>query len=136
MNITFKQLRLFLALEQTESVTKASRMMHISQPTASMQLKDMTEKRIKASQTILNYFEENKAIDDSLKHSFELINNDDLFNNANTTYKYEKSMGIISATKGTATNVIKSNIYSFLVKLIIDLAFCPALVKKSAKNKI
>jgi LysR family transcriptional regulator, low CO2-responsive transcriptional regulator len=44
MNITFKQLRLFLALEQTESVTKASRMMHISQPTASMQLKEMTEK--------------------------------------------------------------------------------------------
>ena len=43
MNITFKQLRLFLALEQTESVTKASRMMHISQPTASMQLKEMTE---------------------------------------------------------------------------------------------
>jgi len=44
MNITFKQLRLFLALEQTESVTKASRMMHITQPTASMQLKEMTEK--------------------------------------------------------------------------------------------
>ena len=44
MNITFKQLRLFLALEQTESVTKASLMMHISQPTASMQLKEMTEK--------------------------------------------------------------------------------------------
>jgi DNA-binding transcriptional LysR family regulator len=44
MNITFKQLRLFLALEQTESVTTASRMMHITQPTASMQLKEMTEK--------------------------------------------------------------------------------------------
>ena len=43
MNITFKQLRLFLALEQTESVTKAARMMHITQPTASMQLKEMTE---------------------------------------------------------------------------------------------
>ena len=43
MNITFKQLRLFLALAQTESVTKAARMMHITQPTASMQLKDMTE---------------------------------------------------------------------------------------------
>jgi len=57
-------------------------------------LKDMTEKRIKASQTILNYFEENKAIDDSLKHSFELINNDDLFNNANTTYKYIENQGV------------------------------------------
>ncbi|MCX7191661.1 MAG: LysR family transcriptional regulator [Candidatus Methylopumilus sp.] len=43
MNITFKQLRLFLALEQTESVTKAARMMHITQPTASMQLKEITE---------------------------------------------------------------------------------------------
>jgi len=57
-------------------------------------LKDMTEKRIKASQTILNYFEEHKAIDDSLKHSFELINNDDLFNNANTTYKYIENQGV------------------------------------------
>ena len=43
MNITFRQLRLFLALEHTESVTKAARMMHITQPTASMQLKEMTE---------------------------------------------------------------------------------------------
>jgi DNA-binding transcriptional LysR family regulator len=43
MNITFKQLRLFLALEQTESVTKAARKMHITQPTASMQLKEITE---------------------------------------------------------------------------------------------
>jgi len=43
MNITFRQLRLFLALEQTESVTKAAGMMHITQPTASMQLKEMTE---------------------------------------------------------------------------------------------
>ncbi len=43
MNITFRQLRLFLALAQTESVTKAARMMHITQPTASMQLKEMTE---------------------------------------------------------------------------------------------
>jgi DNA-binding transcriptional LysR family regulator len=43
MNITFRQLRLFLALAQTESVTKAARMMHITQPTASMQLKEITE---------------------------------------------------------------------------------------------
>ena len=57
-------------------------------------LKDMTEKRIKASHTILNYFEEHKAIDDSLKHSFELINSDDLFNNANTTYKYIENQGV------------------------------------------
>ena len=43
MNITFRQLRLFLALAQTESVTKAARIMHITQPTASMQLKEITE---------------------------------------------------------------------------------------------
>jgi len=57
-------------------------------------LKDMTENRIKASQTILNYFEEHKAIDDNLKLSFELINTDDLFNNANTTYKYIENQGV------------------------------------------
>ena len=57
-------------------------------------LKDMTEKRIKASQTILNYFEECKAIDDNLKLSFELINTDDLFNNANTAYKYIENQGV------------------------------------------
>ena len=57
-------------------------------------LKDMTEKRIKASQTILNYFEERKAIDDKLKRSFELINTDDLFNNANTAYKYIENQGV------------------------------------------
>ena len=55
---------------------------------------DLTEKRIKASHTILNYFEKQKAIDDSLKLSFELINNDDLFNNANTTYKYIENQGV------------------------------------------
>ena len=43
MNITFKQMRLFLALADTLSVTKASQKMHITQPTASMQLKEMTE---------------------------------------------------------------------------------------------
>jgi len=43
MNITFRQLRLFLALAQTESVTKAARMMHVTQPTASMQLTEITE---------------------------------------------------------------------------------------------
>jgi hypothetical protein len=57
-------------------------------------LKDVTEDRIKASRTILNYFEEHKAVDDSLKRSFELINNDDLFNNANTTYKYIENQGV------------------------------------------
>jgi DNA-binding transcriptional LysR family regulator len=36
-------MRLFLALADTLSVTKASQKMHITQPTASMQLKEMTE---------------------------------------------------------------------------------------------
>ena len=43
MNVTFRQLRLFSYLAQTLSVTQAARMMHITQPTASMQLKEMTE---------------------------------------------------------------------------------------------
>jgi DNA-binding transcriptional LysR family regulator len=43
MNITFKQMRLFLALADTLSVTKASQKMGITQPTASMQLKEIAE---------------------------------------------------------------------------------------------
>jgi DNA-binding transcriptional LysR family regulator len=43
MNITFRQLRLFLALAETGSVSGAAKLMHVTQPTASMQLKDITE---------------------------------------------------------------------------------------------
>lgn len=43
MNITFRQLRLVLALSETGSVSAAARVMHVTQPTASMQLKDVTE---------------------------------------------------------------------------------------------
>lgn len=43
MNITFRQLRLFLALAETGSVSGAARSVHVTQPTASMQLKDMSE---------------------------------------------------------------------------------------------
>jgi LysR family transcriptional regulator, low CO2-responsive transcriptional regulator len=43
MNITFRQLRLFLALADTGSVSSAARMLHITQPTASMSLKEMTD---------------------------------------------------------------------------------------------
>ncbi len=42
MNITFRQLRLFLALADTGSVSGAARAMHVSQPTASMQLKEVS----------------------------------------------------------------------------------------------
>jgi len=43
MNITFRQLKLFLALSETGSVSAAARVMHVTQPTASMQLKDVTQ---------------------------------------------------------------------------------------------
>ena len=41
MNITFRQLRLVLALADTGSVSAAARAMHVTQPTASMQLKEI-----------------------------------------------------------------------------------------------
>ena len=41
MNVTFRQLRLFLALADTGSVSGAARALHVTQPTASMQLKEM-----------------------------------------------------------------------------------------------
>ena len=43
MNITFRQLRLFLALADTGSVSRAARECHVTQPTASMQLREVTE---------------------------------------------------------------------------------------------
>ena len=42
MNITFRQLKLFLALADTGSVTAAARMRHITQPTASLQLREIS----------------------------------------------------------------------------------------------
>lgn len=43
MNITFRQLRIFLALADTGSVSRAARECHVTQPTASMQLKEVTD---------------------------------------------------------------------------------------------
>ena len=43
MHVTFRQLRLFLALADTGSVSAAARALHITQPTASMQLREITE---------------------------------------------------------------------------------------------
>jgi len=43
MNITFRQMKLFLALAETGSVSAAARAMHVTQPTASMQLKEVTQ---------------------------------------------------------------------------------------------
>ena len=42
MTITFRQLRLFLALAETGSVSAAAKVMHVTQPTASMQLREVT----------------------------------------------------------------------------------------------
>jgi LysR family transcriptional regulator, low CO2-responsive transcriptional regulator len=42
MNVSFRQLRLFKALAETGSVTAAARVMHVTQPTASMQLKELS----------------------------------------------------------------------------------------------
>lgn len=43
MNVTFRQLRLFLALADTGSVSGAARATHVTQPTASMQLREVTQ---------------------------------------------------------------------------------------------
>lgn len=42
MNITSRQMKLFLALAETGSVSAAARAMHVTQPTASMQLREVT----------------------------------------------------------------------------------------------
>ena len=41
MNSTFRQLRLFLALADEGSVSRAAQACHVTQPTASMQLKEI-----------------------------------------------------------------------------------------------
>lgn len=43
MHVTFRQLRLFLALADTGSVSAAARAMHVTQPTASMQLREVAD---------------------------------------------------------------------------------------------
>lgn len=42
MNVTFRQLQLFLAVAEQGSVTAAARACHVTQPTVSMQLKDLS----------------------------------------------------------------------------------------------
>jgi LysR family transcriptional regulator, low CO2-responsive transcriptional regulator len=42
MKITFRQLKTFLALADTGSVSAAAQLMHVTQPTASMQLREVT----------------------------------------------------------------------------------------------
>lgn len=44
MHVSFRQLRLFLALADEGSVSAAARSCHVTQPTASMQLKDLADR--------------------------------------------------------------------------------------------
>lgn len=57
-------------------------------------IKNITSLRLKSAETILNYLETNKPLDDRLKLSFEYVNRGDLFNNANTSYKYIENRGM------------------------------------------
>ena len=43
MNVTFRQLKLFLSVVDTGSVSAAAKAMHVTQPTASMQLKEISQ---------------------------------------------------------------------------------------------
>lgn len=43
MHVTFRQLRLFLAVAEEGSITGAARACHVTQPTVSMQLKELTD---------------------------------------------------------------------------------------------
>ena len=43
MHTTFRQLQLFLALAETGSITAAARACHVTQPTVSMQIKDLAD---------------------------------------------------------------------------------------------
>tara|TARA_Y100000385_G_scaffold290676_1_gene364870 strand:+ start:2246 stop:2884 length:639 start_codon:yes stop_codon:yes gene_type:complete len=53
-----------------------------------------TKSRQKATIKILDYFEKNKPVDDSLKKAFEIIKGDGIFNTANTSYRFIESQGI------------------------------------------
>ncbi|MCC1484546.1 DUF6090 family protein [Winogradskyella immobilis] len=55
---------------------------------------DYTNRRRNYSTLILDYFENKKSVDDSLKVAFEIIQLDDIFNNANTTYKFIENQGV------------------------------------------
>ncbi len=43
MNVSFRQLRLFLALSELKSITAVARQYHVTQPTVSMQLRELTD---------------------------------------------------------------------------------------------
>ena len=43
MNVSFRQLRLFLSLSELKSITAVARQYHVTQPTVSMQLRELTD---------------------------------------------------------------------------------------------
>lgn len=49
--------------------------------------------RLRMCDSILVYLNNERPLDDSLKLYFEMVNNDGLFNNSNTTYRYIQSQG-------------------------------------------
>lgn len=53
-----------------------------------------TRDRELATVLIFNYFQNKKAVDDSLKLAFELIKMEGIFNTANTAYKYIENQGM------------------------------------------
>ena len=55
---------------------------------------DYTEKSITSTKIILEYLDQTKAVDDRLKSAFEIINMSNVFNSANTTYKFIENQGI------------------------------------------
>ena len=55
-----------------------------------------TSQRQMSSALILDYFKNTKPVDDSLKKAFEKLEQDVLFNIANTSYKFIESQGINS----------------------------------------
>ena len=53
-----------------------------------------TTNRYNSTILILNYFDQNKPVDDDLKKAFELIRSDGIFNISNTSYKFIENQGI------------------------------------------
>lgn len=43
MHVSFRQLQLFLAVAELRSITAAARACHVTQPTVSMQLKELAD---------------------------------------------------------------------------------------------
>lgn len=56
-------------------------------------LLELNRDRLRCCDSIHVYWQERRAVNDSLRYYFEKINSDGLFNNAKTTYEYIKNQG-------------------------------------------